>query len=124
MSEDAGSGDPGPASGPKDVLFVGNNTTEGGGAPVVRLRDGRIETGELREAREGQPIVGELVKLSKRSEHDRLFDVEVLATGPTAEPRGELPAAARKGPAKIATEAYRTGWDAIFGKERAAAKPN
>lgn len=122
MSEDAGSGDPGPASGPKDVLLVGNTTTESGGAPVVRLREGRVETGELREAKDGQPIVGELVKLSQRPEHDRLFDVEVLAKG--ALPASTENAPSRKGPAKVSTDAYRTGWDAIFGAPRPESKPN
>ena len=120
MSDGADSGESAPSE-PIDVLFVGTPASEGGGAPVVRLREGRVETGELREAQEGKPIVGELVKLSKRPEHERLFNVEVLAKG--AEPPAR--ALEHKGPARVATEKYRQGWDAIFGaRPPADDKPN
>lgn len=111
MNDGADSGDDTQPSEPKDVLFVGSPATEGGGAPVVRLREGRVETGELREAQEGKPIVGELVKLSKRPEHERLFNVEVLAKG--AQPPAR--ALEHKGPARVSSDKYREGWDAIFG---------
>lgn len=123
MSDPAGSGDDSAPSEPKDVLFVGAPATEGGGAPVVRLREGRVETGELREAQEGKPIIGELVKLSKRPEHERLFNVEVLAKGPGAAPARALE---HKGPARVSTDKYREGWEAIFGSRSGASseKPN
>jgi hypothetical protein len=120
MSDGADSGDESAPSEPKDVLFVGSPRAEGGGAPVVRLREGRVETGELREAQEGKPIVGELVKLSKRPEHERLFNVEVLAKGAAAPSR----ALEHKGPARVSTDKYREGWDAIFGARTSDEKPN
>ncbi|NUO49866.1 MAG: hypothetical protein HOV80_13510 [Polyangiaceae bacterium] len=121
MSDGADSGDETAPSEPKDVLFVGSPATEGGGAPVLRVREGRVETGELREAQEGKPIVGELVKLSKRPEHERLFNVEVLAKGPEPKPARALE---HKGPARVATDKYRQGWDAIFGARPGTEKPN
>lgn len=73
---------------------------------VIRSRDSQLEIGELRTLREGQPIVGELVRLAPSADDARLFDVEVLM---------EAPQPARgKGPAKVATGAYRAGWDKIF----------
>jgi hypothetical protein len=91
-----------------DVLIVGPET-EGGGNAVLRRRDERVELGELRAIREGQPLgSGEMVRLKKRDEHPRLFDVEVLADLREAEARGA-------GPPQVATEAYRTGWELIFG---------
>jgi hypothetical protein len=92
----------------RDVVFAVGPTSGGEGVRVIRSRDDAIEVGEVRAAKEGQPIVGELVKLSPRKEHERLFDVEVLV--PRAEPRG----AARSGPAQVATAAYRSNWDVIF----------
>jgi len=100
-----------PAAPPRDVVFVRGPSDDGQGVNIVRLREDRVETGELRAAKEGQPIHGELVKLEQRPEHERLYDVEVLAAAPTPTPMGP-----RKGPAKVASEAYRDGWDQIFGK--------
>jgi hypothetical protein len=119
-------------SAPRDVLLAVAPTTDGEGASVLRLRDGRVETGELRAAREGQPILGELVTLKQRPEHASLYDVEVVATGPVAAqaraersaddetPRREraAPALPHKGPALVNSDAYREGWDALFGAPR------
>lgn len=117
MSDDAASGDDPPERPSQDLVLVGGPSAHGAGADVLRIRDGRIETGELRALKEGQPVIGELVKLSSRPEHERLFDVEVLARG--AQPKSDTPALPpRKGPAKVSTDAYRSGWDAIFGKPR------
>ena len=79
------------------------------GFRVIRSREDRIEIGELRPTEHGRPRAGELVKLTQRSEHARLFDVEVLLPGP----RGAD--APRSGPAQVATDAYRSNWEAIFG---------
>ncbi|MBL8741844.1 MAG: hypothetical protein JNK04_12140 [Myxococcales bacterium] len=100
-----------PSTPPRDVVFVRGPSEDGQGVSILRLREDRVETGELRAAKEGQPVHGELVRLEQRPEHERLYDVEVLAEAP------KRPAApARKGPAKVASEAYRDGWDQIFGK--------
>lgn len=110
MSDEAGSGESGPSDTPRDVLLVGGPTSSGAGAEVLRFREGRVETGELHPIREGQPILGELVQLKTRPEHERIFEVEVLAEGPKA-----AAPPPRKGPAKVCSDAYRSGWDAIFG---------
>jgi hypothetical protein len=105
--------DPSP---PKDVVFVRGPTEDGRGVGIVRLREDRIETGELREAKEGQPIVGELVKLEQRPEHERLYDVEVLARGPAASAPRTDEARTHKGPLRVTSDSYRAGWDAVFGE--------
>jgi len=98
---------------PRDVVFVRGPSDDGEGVNILRLRNDTVEAGELRAAKDGQPIHGELVRLEQRPEHDRLYDVEVLAEGPK-------PAApvldSRNGPAKVVSEAYRDGWDQIFGR--------
>jgi hypothetical protein len=97
---------------PKDVLLVGPQTAADGHA-VIRQREDRIELGEIRPMREGKPIAFgdagvEIVRLRQRQEHERLFDVEVL---------GDLQAdpTSRNGPVQVANDAYRQGWDLIFG---------
>jgi len=58
--------------------------------------------------REGQPLRGELVSLAPR-EGTPLFDVSVL--------HDARPKAARGRPPKVATRAFRDGWDRIFSRE-------
>lgn len=123
----SGTDDPKPDPPVRDVALIGGPTERGDGMQIVRLREGQVEVGEIRTAQEGKPILGESVRLHARAEHPRLFDVEVVARGPLAPkpredavPKGDgSPEVAEgkmaKGPARVATEAYRTGWDAIFG---------
>lgn len=97
-------------------MFVRGPSEDGRGLDILRLKNDELSAGELREAKDGQPINGELIKLSQRSEHDRLYDVEVLAEGPRA--TTTAPAQPRKGPPKVASDAYRAGWESIFGARK------
>jgi len=92
-----------------DLLFVHSATPSGNGYRVVRARESRIELGEMSGVREGEPVRGELLKLTPRRESPRLFDVDVVL------PREEAVAASHAGPPRVATEAYRQNWDAVFG---------
>jgi hypothetical protein len=92
-----------------DVVFIHGPVERGDGFQVVRAREDRIELGELRPVEEGRPLHGDLVRLKQREDHTQLFDVEVLCEAP----RGP---AQRGGPAQVATDAYRTNWEAIFGE--------
>jgi hypothetical protein len=103
-----------PASGP-DIALIGGPTENG--VQILRMREGQVELGELRAQPEGKPILGESVRLHAREDHPGVFDVETIARGPLAKrPQQAAPAlpASRKGPAKVSSEAYRTGWDSIF----------
>jgi hypothetical protein len=104
----------------EDVLFVGGPAEGGEGLRVLRKREDAIEVGEIRPVQEGRPLQGELVRLKPRREHDRVFDVEVLVS------RDEIPghALGHAGPARVASEAYRTNWDAIFGPNDEPDLPN
>jgi hypothetical protein len=112
----------GPESGPasrapaeparEDIVFVGGPAESGEGLRVLRKREDTIEVGEIRPVQEGRPLQGELVRLKPRREHDRVFDVEVLLSRDEIHPRAAL---GHAGPAQVATDAYRTNWDAIFG---------
>jgi hypothetical protein len=101
-----------PAS--RDIVFVHGKSARGG-YHVIRQRDQKIEIGEMTTVREGQPILGELVKLQPLKQHERLFACETIAKSPVrSEP----------GPAQVASEDYRKGWDAIFGASRSLGDPS
>jgi hypothetical protein len=89
-----------------DVVFLGPPTADGAGVHVIRARDERLETGELRNLEEGRPIMGEIVTLQPRKENPRICDVK----------DSYLPPQRMKGPAQVATKAYRENWDEVFAR--------
>jgi hypothetical protein len=120
-------------SGRKEDVVLLHSPAEGGeGIRVVRKREDSIELGELRPMREGQPIHGEVVRLTQREEHAMLFDCEVLVPSPPrlpakpeaavaapSEAKAQEPSAVpHKGPPRVTNDAYRGGWDLIFGRKR------
>ncbi len=113
----------------EDVLFVHSPAEGGEGYRVIRKRDDAVEVGEIRAVQEGKPLQGDLVKLKPRAEHDRLFDVEVVVS---REEIGGYAGGARvananrghAGPAQVATDTYRSNWEAIFGPRGEPELPN
>ena len=99
------------ATAAKDVVLLGPPTADGAGVHVIRARHERIEVGELRALQEGRPIVGEIVTLTPREANPRVCDVTESYCPSAAQP-AQL---GHKGPANVATDAYREGWDEIFG---------
>jgi hypothetical protein len=99
------------APAPFDVVMLHGPTDDGGGTKIVRARPGKIEAGEIRPVREGQPLgSGEVVTLAPREGMPRVCDVSVLRESQAA------PTDARgAGPAQVATRAYRDSWERIFG---------
>jgi hypothetical protein len=92
-----------------DVALVCASSSDGETLGVIRKRGELIEAATMRKTSEGQPIHGELVRLIKREE-PMLFDVETLYRASTKEARET------EGPAQVATDAYRKGWDRLFKK--------
>lgn len=89
-------------------------TTPGGDLLGVRCNHGEREIVQLRRTQDGQPIQGELMRLRKpegESTPAGHYNVESLYKRP------DSPAPA--GPSKVATDAYRSGWDTIFGNKKA-----
>jgi len=105
----------------EDVLFVHSPSEDGQGYRVIRKRADTLELGELRTLEEGRPLHGDLVQLKPRKEHERLFDVDVVVEAPRAP---DAPRARRSGPAQVATAAYRSNWEAIFGASDEDEAPN
>jgi len=97
---------------PEDVVVLGPELPDARGRLVLRKRGEQIEAGALRPSEEGKPIAHELVKLSPR-EGEEIYDVEVLYDG-----RPKPVEDARSGPAQVATDDYRAGWNRLFGKRR------
>ncbi|MBI2395408.1 MAG: hypothetical protein HYV09_37915 [Deltaproteobacteria bacterium] len=95
----------------RDRAVIVGELAEKKGLAVLRQRgeDAPVEAGVVRGVREGEPITGELVNLKPTAEDPRVCDVEVLHDARPAA------AAAHAGPARVASEAYRSGWDALFG---------
>jgi hypothetical protein len=84
------------------------------GTHILRRRseDAPIEAGVLRPLQSGKPIEGEVISLSPRPDAPLMFDVKSEIPSP-------YPAArATDGPAQVANDAYRKGWDAVWGRRR------
>jgi hypothetical protein len=99
-----------------DVAFVwGKN---GDGVHILRRRDENapIEAGLLQPLVEGKPITGELISMKQRADMPFLYDVKSEVPAPAPEERST------GRPAQVATEQYRKGWDAIWGKRGATSR--
>jgi hypothetical protein len=97
----------------KDVALLCGPTEDGHGTRILRARQGRLEAGEVRPTKEGQPLSGgELVRLRPREGAPAVCDVEVLHEVKAAEENSGRPA-------RVTNERYRENWDRIFGTRRA-----
>ena len=104
-----------PPASKTDVVVLGPPTADGGGVHVLRARDERIEAGELRNLEEGRPITGEVLTLAPRNDNPRVCDVKE-SYAPNAANALAAPQAKAKGPAQVATQAYRDNWDEVFAR--------
>jgi hypothetical protein len=86
------------------------------GVHILRRRseDAPVEAGVMEPLAEGRPITGEVISLEQRKDVPFLFDVKTVIEGPRAENREAEPAG--DGPARVASDKYRKGWDAIWGR--------
>lgn len=94
----------------KDVALVGPELPGTDKRPVVRIqnfddREPVTSLGMLSILQEGQDAEGEVIKLMPREGDAPFYDLEIQG--------GET--GTHKGPAKVNSGAYRTGWDHIFG---------
>jgi len=94
-----------------DELVVGPSLGDGHHAYVRHKGDHEIEAGVFRVVQEGQPIHGEPIIIEPQ-EGSHAFRVRSLEAA--------LPLT--KGPSKAATDAYRNGWDNLFGKKSPVAQ--
>jgi hypothetical protein len=104
----------------KDLALVFGQSEDGEEVHVLRRRagSGDVEAGTLRPLREGRAITGEVVHLEPRKEAPFLYDCE------TDEELSQSTQQPSHGPAQVATEEYRRGWDAIWGSPGRSASVN
>ena len=104
----------------RDVALVLDQTEDRAGYRILRHRraSDEIELGSIVPLEEGRPIQGEVVSLTRREDVPFLYDVETELPDPVNRERRPV----SQGPAQVATEDYRRGWEAIWG--HSAAKPN
>jgi len=108
-----------PSGDTEDVVLLHSPTEDGKGAHVLRKRLGRVEVGQVRAVEHGKPLHGDLVRLVPREGSPLLYDVKVELAAAEAEREEARPRAARRergGPPRVASSAYRSGWDSTFGR--------
>lgn len=118
---------PAPKPASQDVVLVTGPTDDGKGMNVLRAKDDTLQIGAMRPLEEGKPILGELVKLKPRTESPALFDVETHLPNPVQGKAKRSDPSARPtsaGPAQVATDTYRTGWDRIYRRSGKKSLPN
>ena len=83
-----------------------------------RSKDGPVEAGVLQPLVDGKPISGEVISMKRRKDVPFLFDVktEVAAPDEAAAEEAATKETSTGGPAQVATDSYRRGWDAIWGR--------
>jgi hypothetical protein len=98
----------------KDVALVYGRAEDGSGYKILRQRRGSaaVEAGTLRPLEHGRAITGEVVHLEPRPGSPLLYDVETDEELSAAAPAH----ASHGGPAQVASDEYRRGWDAMWGQ--------
>lgn len=89
-------------------LLLGDPDPVTGEQSAVRMGD-QLEYGRLRPLRDGVPITGEVVTVEKQPDGRYSFTTEWTPEGATVD------AGSHGGPARVATAAFRDGWDRVFG---------
>jgi hypothetical protein len=102
----------------QDVVVLGPPTADGDGVHVLRAQGERVEAGELRTIKEGKPLVGEIVSLAPRPDNPRVLDVKESWRPPAGAIATTSSAKPRKGPAQVASQAYRDNYDEIFDAKK------
>lgn len=96
----------------KDLILIHGVNEKRGELHVLRHRGDKIEPGVVKPIEEGKPIFGDLVRLKPKPEFPLICEVEeILRYEDHDRESGH-----HSGPPRVTTEAFRRGWDAIFGK--------
>jgi len=116
---------PKPKAETRDIAVLQGPTEDGKGARLLRFRGDTVTAGEIRPAREGQPIgplgQSELVRLKPLHRELPVCEIEVLhapaaSEADTESERESEAAPTRSGPARVSTRRYRRNWSAVFGE--------
>jgi hypothetical protein len=108
----------------RDVALIVDRTEDREGFQILRQRgDDPVELGTVRPLIEGKPIDGEVVSLKAHKDVPLLYDVKTEFPAPQAG-SSERRRLTSQGPAQVASEEYRRGWEAIWGQPPGDGKPN
>jgi hypothetical protein len=104
-----------------DVALVCGKDDRGVHLLRRRSQDAPIEAAVAQPLTEGRPITGEVISMRRRDDLPFLFDVTTELDGPE---QRDAERSAGDGPAQVATDSYRKGWDAIWGRGGGRARAN
>lgn len=112
------SSDPACAAGDpaRDTVLIHGVSEDGEKLAVLRQREDRVEAGVISKLKDGEPMHGELIRLTPRPDFPLLCDVNVELASPAAQKQSRTPKLSHGGPAQVATPSYRENWDAIWRK--------
>jgi len=100
----------------RDTVLIHGVSEDGEKLAVLRQREDRVEAGVISRLKEGEPLHGELIRLTPRPDFPLLCDVDVELASPAAQTQTRPRKLSHGGPAQVATPSYRTNWDAIWRK--------
>jgi len=101
----------------EDIALIARVDPDDGRVALIRKRHDRVEAGVAEPLREGRAITGDVVRLKPRPRQPWLCDVETVLARQDAPEVDETPmGTAHAGPAIVASDAYRTGWERIWGE--------
>jgi len=99
-----------------DVVFIHGVDEQRRELHVLRKKGDEFGLGVVRPVEEGRPVSGDIVRLKPRPKLPMICDVEEILPLPAPPgPGGRLHA----GPPRVSTEAYRRGWELVFGGPKA-----
>src|SRR5215510_14002429 len=91
-----------------DIALLTGPTEDKKGMRIVRFREESVSLAEVRPVQEGKPIHGDVIALRPREGAPPFVrNVEVVHEAPRH----------RDGPAQVASDAYREGWEATFAPD-------
>jgi|SRR5665213_885326 len=99
-----------------DIAVVCGKDAQGLHILRRRSEDGPIEAAVAQPLTEGRPIRGEVISMRQREDVPFVFDVRTEVDTSENPADGRVASTETKdGPAQVATNSYRAGWDAIWG---------
>lgn len=93
-----------------DELCVGPSVGGDAHLFVRHTADHRHVPGIMRPVREGEPLTSDVLHVTPKDPKNGVYHVEEIQVPST-------PSMSSGRPAKVTSDAFRTGWDGIFGKQ-------
>jgi hypothetical protein len=113
---------------PEETVLISGFDARTKEVTVLKPAADGVEAAVLRPALEGRPLTGDLVRLTPRPDFPLLAGLKTVLRHPDHRPPGDDAAPPRaasrslphQGPPRVSSEAYRRGWEAVFGRREGA----